>query len=487
MTDRTRTGFASYLPNILNAILSLAFLIPLAGYLITATAFRLNGDDYCYLSVLNTNGFWKTQSISYLYGMPYSGDRYSATFISDVINGFRPDQYGLITVSLLLIWVLSLYWTFRNLSKLSRWFTIHWLTCLWLSEAVVVFTLYQAPNITQSVYWRAGQVAYLIPVVGICLDIGLILSLINGQKNKTLGLILVFVLTILVGGVSETGAAVQTLVCGLAFFGILWVERGVIIKLGPLTTGIALLGSLVAMALLILSPANQSRLKIVKTIPGIWDLISISLKYTFDFIYGSIRGQPLPMLISVIIAMLTVMIFFSSAMSAETINFKRLSITAVISILIMFVIIAACIAPSVYGESGYPESRVLIIARWFMVIETFFLGLLLGGIGYNLVSHSKLNNLLYPGTILFLLMLTLYPIYLSKGIYEQIPNRQSLASAWDLRDKEIRNQKANGLVAIKVNALDHMVQGVAELSADPTNWYNNCAAGFYGVQTITAK
>jgi len=56
-----------------------------------------------------------------------------------------------------------------------------------------------------------------------------------------------------------------------------------------------------------------------------------------------------------------------------------------------------------------------------------------------------------------------------------------------LRDKEIRNQKANGLVAIKVNALDHMVQGVAELSADPTNWYNNCAAGFYGVQTITAK
>jgi hypothetical protein len=59
------------------------------------------------------------------------------------------------------------------------------------------------------------------------------------------------------------------------------------------------------------------------------------------------------------------------------------------------------------------------------------------------------------------------------------------AAAWDRRDREIRQAKENGQLQLTVRLLPH--PSALELTPDTSIWINQCAASYYGVQTIHAQ
>jgi hypothetical protein len=40
---------------------------------------------------------------------------------------------------------------------------------------------------------------------------------------------------------------------------------------------------------------------------------------------------------------------------------------------------------------------------------------------------------------------------------------------------------------LEVMQLDHVIPDVGELNPDPGYWYNQCAAGYYGIDSISAN
>jgi hypothetical protein len=150
-------------------------------------------------------------------------------------------------------------------------------------------------------------------------------------------------------------------------------------------------------------------------------------------------------------------------------------------------IMAVC-APSVYAESSYPEPRVLIEARFIMVLMIFVEGLL---IGIGLGQLHVLSNEAPPFHVRVLLLvasfaLLLYPLYDARKMVAQVPEFRARALAWDERDASIRLGKAQGMEDIPVKEFD-AVSGIQEMSPDANFWVNGCAAQFYQVGTIEAK
>jgi len=115
----------------------------------------------------------------------------------------------------------------------------------------------------------------------------------------------------------------------------------------------------------------------------------------------------------------------------------------------------------------------------------------IGGLSGLLIAQGtySLRNrlqLLHLGVYLVIGVFCLYPIYASRNIYSTIPRYQRWSSFWDERDSEIRLASQNKLVDVEVIKIDHIIPYVAELSEDPTFWYNACAADYYGVGSLRA-
>ena len=60
------------------------------------------------------------------------------------------------------------------------------------------------------------------------------------------------------------------------------------------------------------------------------------------------------------------------------------------------------------------------------------------------------------------------------------------AQRWDKRDAHIRAEREAGVLQVQAPQMD-VVQGLEDLGPDAQHWLNRCAAGDYGVQSITAQ
>ncbi|TLN23511.1 hypothetical protein FDZ74_03810, partial [bacterium] len=65
-------------------------MLALAFYAWIGAFMRYMGDDYCYGMILTQKGFWQAQWFSYFFPTPYTGDRFSLTFFSDLFHLFGP-------------------------------------------------------------------------------------------------------------------------------------------------------------------------------------------------------------------------------------------------------------------------------------------------------------------------------------------------------------------------------------------------------------
>ena len=279
----------------------LTLAVPLSAYAYNGLSMRYSGDDYCYAGILRLHGFFETQWYSYMNVSTYNGDRYSLTLFSSLTDIFSPVANGALPVLAILFFLAGMYWVLSSISRLiprepdarpDR------LILFLSSEAIVFFTLYLAPSLGQSLYWRTGMLTYLAPLIANTFLIGFVLS--QAQKEGPLGwsLLACLILSILSGGFSETGVALQSTYLGLVLIVLVLLNRqkiGAWPRRAVWLTATSLAGTLIALLLLWISPTNHTRMtQLLPPPPNLTETISLALRGMIIFAYSSIKISNYP-------------------------------------------------------------------------------------------------------------------------------------------------------------------------------------------------
>ncbi len=490
-----RRNLLSWITGAVLAAACLAFGAALSGYAATGANMRYSGDDYCYSAVLAEHGFWQTQTFTYLSVTTYAGNRFSVNLVEAASNLVGPLANAVLPALILVLWIggMALF-----LRELSRGFgaPLHLLICFLAAGGVIFFVLHNTPNLSQSFYWSSGLITYPLPLMVNSYLAALVLNRIQSPAHLRLGSGLVLVFSFFAAGFSETVAALQVGIYGLALASAWIACRRPAIKnsndIRPIRTvwlcSAALLGTLIAMAVLALSPANHLRQSVLPHPPDLLGLVRMSLYNAYIFTRISISKGFWQLVLCTLFFLGLSCLFAISHPKKST--RPAASITGILACLAVGYIGVVCtMAPSVYAESSYPDLRVLIVPWWIFLIET-------GGVSWlagQMLAHwlqpnpgSASYNAIFVTACLAVLAICALPLSASFSLYKQLPRYQRWAYFWDMRNAQIWQASRTNQGRVEVMQIDHIIQDVSDLSPNPAFWYNVCAARYYGVKQIAA-
>jgi len=466
-------------------IASLGIMMPLIVYAYMGIFSRYQADDYCLAWNGTARTFLRAQTIWY----QTDSSRYAATFIFTLSDKLGRWTVPTLPAFVLAAWLIGTFWLIHLLQKKLN-LDFPRIISFFIAELVLYFVLLLVPNLYQVLYWRSGMVVYLLPIVILTyLAVFLLVQVLNSsRKRRYLMAALALLFFFINGGFSETIATIQVGMLSLIIFVLLLSRKRDVHKWAIYLLSCALIGSLLAMTMLYFSPATRMRQELVGSAPDLISLVRMSLSNAFIFLYITLGDKAFQFVILMITAMLAGYVLYSTQNKGS-----GLTATGLVSVLFLMPITAylwiVCVcAPFAYGESTYPEARVLLNATVIMVVMIIVEGLILG-ISMGLLHQRSQENVpvgLRTATLLLLVFISLFPLYSIRKVWNEIPKYQQRAEAWDIRDEQIRSLAGQGQKDITVTAFESFA-GILEISPTPSNWVNGCAALYYGVHSITAK
>lgn len=465
-----RLTFSNLLPWL--AVLALA--LGLAAFAWAGTYARLWADDYCYSSTVQQYGL--IRAIGEWYNL--SGSRFAAIPLVALTDLFGVWGVRLFPAWVLLLWALAGAALLRALAERLGWkLRTAWL--FFFGLLLAFFAAYLAPDRLQTVYWRMGVIHYSLPVPLFLTLLTILLveprqmgGWVRAKRLAGFGLAAFFI-----GGFSETFAALMVGVLALLLLALPldWRRN----RECFISTGAALLGTLAAMAVMALSPSNAWRQAALPPPDSLGQLISYTLRYSLDFMRSSLLDQPLP---NAVYAGLCALGAFLAAPGGLKIRPALAGMLA--AALAAFGVILCATAPSVYGGLAAPAGRALMPSRFAWLAGLGLMAALAGLLLRGWLGQLRLARI---AAGLILLGLCLYP--LRGAVMVLGAESQALAvkaQRWDKRDANIRAEREAGVMQVQTHQVD-VVQGLEDLGPDAQHWLNRCAAGYYGVQSITAQ
>ncbi len=277
---------------------NLFFLLPNLLFLIRGFNSRYWADDYCFSGILREHGFFG--GLGFFYSSV--SNRFSAFIFSAISEGFGSRAIQIVSIfGLLLIFCM----TFLLLKRicLINDIKVPNISILFLSQVLFFFSLRLSPNIEQSVYWRSGLSHYYFPLFFILL-IFYLFTFSQIKTKKALYCALLFIIAFFAAGFSESYAALQTgaLLSALAALFILGAKEK---KAKTVLLSAAIAGSLLGMAVMVISPGNQLRLNTLQQAADAWTIVRLSVRFGSQFLLDSIKGFWLPYAISFLIGLLS--------------------------------------------------------------------------------------------------------------------------------------------------------------------------------------
>ncbi len=464
-------------PALLAGVTALLLTLGMFGYLGTFTRYR--ADDYCdTVNVTRQSVF-----ISLFHRYLNISDRYSNLLFVALTERLAPHQIWIWPAVMIPLWVLALTWMIH---ETKRSLSLRWpfLVDLYLGSVLAFFVIWQAPDLFQIFYWRSAMATHFVPIVYLLALGAWLLQRIRRfeqQRPPTWLGAACLVLAFFGGGFSEPPAAILIVLLGMAWVAIwLWGKpprRAAALSL----IGWTLAGGLLALLVMKIAPANSLRLRTPPPDPP--TLISRTLLHTLQFIQDTLIVFPLPTLLSAGVAFLLFYGLGDPRPALSPGHSRRLLVIMSLTPLVMYVLIAASFAPSIYGQS-YPVARARFSGRFIMTTAI----LLEGACGGALLTPWKgRRQTLRTNLALALLMLfAFYPLRaVGSALNQRLSEYRQWASAWDWREAQILAQKARGQLDILVPELPGL-ERIKELDTDPYFWVNVCAAQFYGVRTLSA-
>jgi Family of unknown function (DUF6056) len=455
--------------------------IALSVYAYLGTFSRYGSDDYCLTTFFLQDDVWGRFIRRYFVT---SGRYTNILFIGLVDKLFGWYNVAILPPLMLILFVLGLYLLLKEIVEMVVLGWNHWMT-FFMAASITYFSISQAPDLYETLYWRAGMTSHFAPLVFFLFLGAFLLKQIRKTDERSPSLWIqaaFFISCFLVGGLSEPPTAMVITILFLAICTVWWRGKGRFRRASLVLLLWALLGAFLALIVMALAPANSLRLQTAP--PGLLELVSGILIHPLEFIVDTLRTLPIPTLISVL---MTVVFFYvkysysSQNFSKETRN--RLILLMIAVLFLMYLLISANFAPSVYGQS-YPIPRARFAGRMLMTSALMINGALLGVLAANTGTTFFRSIYFRRFAMLALILLVLYPLRGAWRTATEIPTYQQRAAAWDLRDSEIRALQAQGIQDLVVRFLpDEKLQDLG----DRTGFrLNRCASIIYGVNSILA-
>ena len=264
---------------------SVLFLIPNLLFIFQGFSSRYWADDYCFSGFINEFGFLGGLTAFY----STTSNRFSAFIFASISELFGNRAIRAIPPIVIFITGFLLFLILNKILGLKR-ISYGRLWAFLFSQIILFFILYLSPNIDQSVYWRSGLTHYFLPLP--LLLFLLMITFFSGDvwKASLLKSLSIALLACLSAGLSESYAALQFGLFSVILFLSSVLPQFKLKKCESIHSALVLLGTVSAMAIMILSPGNALRLDSLQQAPNFISIISISITSAFNFIKYSIRG-----------------------------------------------------------------------------------------------------------------------------------------------------------------------------------------------------
>ncbi|MDP9292152.1 MAG: DUF6056 family protein, partial [Verrucomicrobiota bacterium] len=447
---------------------------------------RYSADDFCTAASLRSRGFLGAQ----LYWFTKWSGRFSFTFAVSLIELAGIRLVPALTFVHAVAWLLLLAWALEALTSFDGP-RRNRIGNFLIASILVSATLGAAPDLYQSFYWQIGILTYVTPF----LILPAIAGVISSKRHPISRALLSFILAFVAAGFSETFAATQaglaTAILGTA---TVFRRRDFVVKLLP-----GVLGAIAGAVIVAIAPGNKYRAiseAMDSSSPPSHDLVMAihSLgNMTAAILKDAIHSRLLTALVVALPASVAI-----SAKTTKTITGKSALIMLTLIGASTLVAVAFSLAPVVYvqysirGDFG-PATRLLIVPCFFR-----FAGL--AAAGYVVGMCWKQTNLfkehqwwLAPGLMLFLLCCCFYSsVNVIRRTIHGVPMLQEFAKRFDAQQRYLSTTKLQAveLEAPIMTELDSQggdFFGTLGMTANPQFWVNECAAEYYGVQTIIVR
>jgi hypothetical protein len=470
-------------------VLGASMMIPLGMHAYMGGFARYIADDFCTLGTLRRLGFFGSQVNWYEH---WSG-RFSFTFIVNLTQLAGPKLTPILpalALALMLLALTCLILRWQRWLRMSRSIVLAFA----LSGLVIFAMLEGSPNVYQSLYWQTGMLTYTLPLILITAYLGWLLFFVDGHPDKirpSWAIPASGVATFVFGGFSETYVSVQTaLLIALFILSSIMLE-GKNRRQVNAFLGAGILGSLLAMLVIVIAPGNLIRRGLMPPSPDPLELIKKSLYDVYIFSVISFRRQPTIVALSVILPALIGFLTYQGSSHNKPLHLgdwaRGLYPLVVIPVLTAGLILAS-IMPSEYAISSYPDGRVLVMPAYFLFLGMALWGLSLGSRTRSLVVVKK-EWILLTASMFFGLgvsVLLVFGFVSARTLTDQVPIARQYAQAWDKRDRTLKTIAEDQDEPIPVPSLRHM-GFLAEIGYDPNEWINRCVAQAYGVDAVVAK
>lgn len=482
----THTDHSPFLRAVL-ILSAVSLLVGLSAFAYLGTFTRYGADDYCFSRrLMQTDNLLEATVVWYL----NTSNRYTTMPLVGMSEWFGTSAIQYLPVLAIVAWVASLSWTMAQLARKLK-FPHPWLVGFVLAGLIAFFSILEAPNRYQSLYWRSGMVTYFTPLIAFSLLAGLILAELWREQARSKSawrtrLVVIWLGFFLAGGLSETALAIQGGALGFAIL-IVWFLPHSETRNRALTLLVtALSASIIALVVIFLSPANALRVRVFGEPPPVMDVLKFSLIYAWDFIRDTFTSLPTPTFISMLTAGLLGYILSSESEARS--SWKTLVLFLIVVPVMMYLLIFFSMTPSMYGQRSFPGARALMVTRTVMVTGLLTFSFLAGALlrGQTLRMKSRVRALVLTAGLLLFGLAALYPAYSTVTTFDESLYLYSRhAQQWDERDAYIRAAVASGateLVVVQINSTG----GVLEYKGDPRSWVNMCAAEYYGLKSLKA-
>lgn len=473
--------------------------LSLAGLLMTAILLlhayngffsRMMSDEYAIINLYRSEGFIGSFITTYT---RFCG-RFSLLVVYNLFCISGPGIIPFLTFAALTVWVLGMGWTISRLLQLfhlqeNRWFSF------FSSVTLIFVTLDITPNIFQSLYWTPGMFTYILPLIFMTYQAGLfayfLAQEISSPRKKISRLLFFFLFSFIAAGFSETHAVMASCVFALASVThFLWKKPRQWKLYRPfLSAGLA--GTFLALALQFAAPGNHVRQTLFTPTTNPFTVIYQSIQFMITFSRDLLINHSLSVLI-----VFTVSIIFSSQIAALRKNrrnstgeysnppvtrkkiFQRVCFH-LLFVILGFLLVASCMAPSFYATSQPPLERISVIPIFVFVLVITYLGSLAGFFLPFIKQTSIILVFIVLGSV-SRSFLHLTTVSHQMKIY---------AYTWEIREKTIINALKNGQTNVTVKPLKNcqMMIGLDEVSPDPGFWVNTMLAQYHGLKTVKLR
>ena len=442
------------------AIVGLA--VPILLYCLLGVFSRLMADDYCYASIPIEYGF--LGSIDHYYQRWFGR-------LTQIVAGGAAMLIGVpfaqvFPAVLVIVWLLALWWLVNEMKHVNSAANANEnqdenkngqrLYPLIIAALILYATLAGTPQIHHSLYWISAVFPFMFPLVLLTLFCALTLRS-SYQRSTVWMLVCAGVLSFAAGASSEPYAVMQIVLFG----GLLFVFRQ---SRARKLLSVGLITAIIALVIMVLAPGNTYRQSLFVPTHDLLPLATQSLLYAAGFIAASAAYfSP-----GAVIAAL----FLPSLLNTgETPRYK---LSRWLILLVGFGLIVVFNLPVIYATSVPPPARTYSMAQ-FAFVCTLVL--------FSTTLHIRVSPRVRVSLVIAVLVIA--PLLTSVKLVQLVPTLAQYAAEWDAREALIRNAEPGSQVVIAPLEVDLATRtGLEDLMNDPAYWINECAAIYYGIESI---